>query len=483
MLTKTKEVISKQTLNYDTLVREKFRIYVQKKCRNFDNKLRLLQNHYEPRSIFEQITWIETHFYRVTANSRNLNTFRIFDGDKEDTKTNEPEVHNAVRRKFGDNLNPIVKEYAFDFVQVLTGIQYCPFSQDAFVDIEHSMFRNLYQPPRLIPKTLDRRRPLLWQEYLDRLMPPDDFILDNEGYKTNQRQSDYFDKWIAKIVQRPELPCTVAILLRGMQGTGKGFWANVMLPPIIGQSNYKALTSKQLKGTFIQSIYHSTLLNIEEINTSDNRSQGAELLKNLLTQDKPRVEEKHERASIADRYFSLVLSSNFPEPIKIEEGDRRFFVPRFSDHKISLASTREFFTRFKNWLEKENGFQIMCDYFHSVDLSNMDFLLAPLTASKLEITEDETSQEAKIEQAALEISNLESCAFKISKIQEEFGLTQPSAKRALAMAGCEKKRLRPKGFKNAINVYVHKDYTDSLSLFEKRKPNEYRNTIEEEACR
>ena len=124
----------------------------------------------------------------------------------------------------------------------------------------------------------------------------------------------------------------------------------------------------------------------------------------------------------------------------------------------------------------------MCDYFHSVDLSNTDFLLAPLTQSKLEITEDETSQESKIEQAALEISNLESCAFKISKVQEEFGLTQPSAKRALAMAGCEKKRLRPKGFKNAIHIYVHKDYTDSLSLFEKRKPNEYRNTIEEEVC-
>jgi len=462
MLTKTKEVISNQTPIYDTLVREKFRLCVQKVCRDFDKELRLLQNHYDPRLIFEQITWIETHFYKITGSGKTLNIFRMFDGDTEDTKTNAPEVHNAVRRKFGDNLNPIVDKYALYFVQVITGKKYSPASKDAFVDIEHSMFRNMYQAPRLIPRRVDRKRPLLWQVYLDRLMPPDDFILDHEGQKTNQRQSDYFDKWIAKIVQRPEEPCTVAILLRGMQGTGKGFWANVMLPPIIGQSNYKALTAKQLKGTFNQSIYHSTLLNIEEVNTSDNRSQGAELLKNLLTQDKPRVEEKHERASIADRYFSLVLSSNFPEPIKIEEGDRRFFVPRFSDHKISLASTREFFARFKSWLENENGFQIMCDYFHNVDLSNMDFLLAPLTESKLEITEDETSQESKIEQAAIEISNLERFAFKISKVQEEFGLTQPSAKRALAMAGCEKKRLRPKGFKNAINVYVHKDHKDRL---------------------
>mgnify|MGYP007134742324 FL=1 len=83
--------------------------------------------------------------------------------------------------------------------------------------------------------------------------------------KVTHKQQDYFEAFIAQRLQTPQSPCTVAMLLRGEQGTGKGFWADVMMRQIIGRTNYKAVSLSDVKGCFNADLFETVLQHIEEI--------------------------------------------------------------------------------------------------------------------------------------------------------------------------------------------------------------------------
>jgi hypothetical protein len=72
------------------------------------------------------------------------------------------------------------------------------------------------------------------------------------------------------------------MLLRGEQGTGKGFWADVMMRHITGQTNYKAVSLSEVKGRFITDLFEADLLQFEEIN--DQRGKAVEMIKPYVIQ-------------------------------------------------------------------------------------------------------------------------------------------------------------------------------------------------------
>ena len=124
-------------------------------------------------------------------------------------------------------------------------------------------------------------------------------------------------------------------------------------------------------------VYQSTLLHIEEIN--DTKRKANETLKKLITEDTARVEQKNQPATTAKKYFGIILSSNVHDPIRIEENDRRYFIPFYSSHLIDQSETKQFFKRFVSWLNLEGGLQQMCNYMHSFKLSAWDFNSPPMT--------------------------------------------------------------------------------------------------------
>ena len=421
----------------------------------------------------KQILFIEEQYYLTTGSTGSTKNQKLLkrlrDIGEPDTMSNERALQDSLRIKFDDTLYDLIFQRALKFVPTVAGQRYLPESKDVIAVVSNSYWANTYVPPAFVAQPLKHvDRPSVLQEYLDRIMPRDRLCWHFEDNKFPQQ--DYWEMWIAQLVQKPAESNTVAVVLRGDQGTGKGFWCDVMLRPIIGKSNYQAIALADIKGRFLDSIYRSTLLHVEEIH--DTKPKTAAILKPLITQEYRQVEEKGLAKHEAKKYFRVVLSSNFDDPVKIEQTDRRHFVSHFSTHLEDQAETKQFYKRFYNWLEKEGGYQHMCNWFWSLDLSDQDFRFPPMTEEKDAITEVETSAEGNIELASMELKNqYDFVSISLKQTQDYWNLSQGNARKALANAG---KALANAGFhklkrrwlgadQNPTNRYVHYSYLETVN--------------------
>ncbi|MDB3912678.1 DUF5906 domain-containing protein, partial [Paracoccaceae bacterium] len=346
--------------------------------------------------------------------------------------------------------------------------------------IANSWVRPEFQPTGAI----HMRRPDLWQQYLDRIMPQEEdcWWTQSDESKVTHKQQDYFEAIIAQRLQTPQSPCTVAMLLRGEQGTGKGFWADVMMRQIIGRTNYKAVSLSDVKGSFNADLFETVLLHIEEIN--DQRGKVAEILKPYVTQDEQRSNAKYKAQAQVRKHFGLVLSSNHLNPILIEATDRRYFVPVFSKHQSHQGETKAFYQRFADWLSNESGFQTMFDWLHQINIAKYDFRSAPMTQDKQDTTVYETRSEGHMTRAVFELTDLVGTPFLFiaAEVAENFKMSDGDAQIALRQAGYIPRQKSHKGKKG--RYWVHpKNLKQKSNVFSLWKPNElsyftFRETID-----
>ena len=458
---------------FDPVHRENKNEFNKFEIASFDDKIKAEQRRgfeYGPLEFQTQWRWLQDNFYKTTGNGGRTIPFKIMVGDEPDIPTNLQDVHAAAQRRFDNNLHPIIREFAVHYLNVCAGKKYLPYTDEPFVALDFSLFRNTYKPSKFQKNGMQYQRPEIYQEFLDRLMPSDKTCVIASG--TTIRQQDYFDEYISHLIQKPAEPNTVAILLRGDKGTGKGFWQDVMMKKLLGSTNYKAVSLKEAKGQFIKSLYHSTLLHIEEAN--DNRPDTLEQLKRLITQEYAQVQEKYVPVSEQQKYFRLILTSNFTDPVKIEQNDRRFFVPCFSEHLHSPTESQQFFSRFEYWLEEEGGYQTMLNYYHTLDIDGISFRHPPMTSEKLELTEQQPASEQKVENASMILAQrFRDYGFKTIEVSKHWGITEPDARRALELAGFKKyKRNWVKGLGKSYWLYIHKskhpDNKHEITLFESR---------------
>ena len=217
---------------------------------------------------------------------------------------------------------------------------------------------------------------------------------------------------------------------------------------------------KAIKGQHKQSVFKNVCIQIEEANTtedkySSDRNKTAEKLKPLITQSLHRVEEKFIPSSQQTKHFGLALTSNFDNPVLIEDTDRRYFVSWKSEKR---ADNKTFFNVMANWLTNEDGLQEMCDYLHSVNLDGFDFRNPPMTNQKKNLMEVETSAESKTDLAMVFLRSNPTYAFKLHSIQSHFKVSQYDAKQAMRKAGFERSaRKRFIKGADAFSLWFHKD--------------------------
>ena len=282
---------------------------------------------YNPFTFREQWRFLQSMFYKVPQGTQ-LQIKRRYGGGAPDDFIPAVEVHNTLLRLFGDELHPCIQKWAIHYIPTTAGARFNPAIDDPFFAIEGTQFRNAYTPSGIAPSQLATERPPQWQKYLDRLMPRDQICTTSQG--DTLLQQVFFEALIAQRIQHPEVPPLFCLLLRGEHGTGKGYWMDNILRPLIGETNFIAVTLADVQKGFIADIYNSTVVHIEEIN--DSRGKSGEKMKKLITENQTRVEAKYQQPYVANKYFNIVASSNVYDPIKIEQNDRRYFVPVYSKH-------------------------------------------------------------------------------------------------------------------------------------------------------
>ena len=420
---------------------------------NFDSEINAKTQDgfdYDPFQFQEQWTWLKTMFYKVPQGTQQVCKRRHENGDP-DIFISLPEIHATLERKYGEALHPCIQEWAIHYIGTTAGERFNPQTTEAFFEVEHTQFRNTYRPPTFQKTARTAERPPQWQEYLDRLMPRNQICTTSKGRILPQQE--FFEAVIAQRIQKPEQPPLFCLLLRGEHGTGKGYWMDNMLKPLIGETNFVAVTLADIQKQFISDVYSSTVVHIEEIN--DSRGKSGEKMKKLITEQQSRVEAKYANAYVANKYFSIVASSNVPDPIRIEQNDRRYFVPVYSTHHHCPDETKQFFGALTVWLEEHSGLQEMANYLHGLNIDNFDFRFPPQTLAKDEIMETSLSGEDNTTKAAMEITmQYGDCVISLNDVVSQWHIKQSDAKRALQSAGFISVKRRWVG--NPTNMWVHK---------------------------
>ena len=420
-------------------------------------------SHWEPFKA--QLDYLEERFYSTTSVSHNAVFYiRRHEEELPDEKVTGHAILATINSKFG-YIHPAISEEWFALTPTSVAREYIP-NGKKIVWRHHAPYANTWVPPRVNPAkqkaSLPKDRPALWQEYLDRLMPAENtcWWYNSDSEKVTVPQQEYFEAWLAQRVRKPDEDNTVAVVLRGAFGTGKGFWMDVIANRLVGINNYKPVSTKDWKGDFNGDMFQSVIIHLEE--TKDTRQNTGEMLKKLITQDRQRSNEKNMPQRHVQRHFSVVISSNHKVPVTIEKGDRRYFVPVWSKHKIDdpegemgKHETNQFFGRLANWLENEGGYQQIRNWLQTIDLKSYPFRMAPDTHDKREISTEETFQESQQSQIVMELMAMsyKKHVYTASEVATHYRISSTDATMVLKLAGYGKKVGRLGGSKT-LNLWV-----------------------------
>ncbi|MCY2961817.1 MAG: DUF5906 domain-containing protein [Planctomycetota bacterium] len=185
---------------------------------------------------------------------------------------------------------------------------------------------------------------------------------------------DYLIRWMAYAVQRPGEPGHVAVVLRGLKGTGKGVFA-WHFGRLWGR-HFVQITNPDHLTKFNSLIEAASVVFLDEA-TRPNDKRHESILKGMVTEDTVKVERKG--IDVVDRknVLHLILASNDLSVVKATGDERRYFVLDVSDarrgqHVYFEAIERQMLS---------GGYGALLKMLLAMDLSGFNVRRAPRTAA------------------------------------------------------------------------------------------------------
>jgi hypothetical protein len=128
-------------------------------------------------------------------------------------------------------------------------------------------------------------------------------------------------------------PNGTAWILQGVPGTGKGMLVNEILRPLFGIDNVAIKRMAELSDKFNDFIEGTLLCFIDEISIGEDKDHDRIVanLKQQITEPIVSIRKMHVSAREISNYTNWLFSTNNKQPIKIEEGDRRYNVGEFCE--------------------------------------------------------------------------------------------------------------------------------------------------------
>lgn len=257
-------------------------------------------------------------------------------------------------------------------LNIADSIGWVPFSikkptrKELIVDFSNKRLVNSWQGLQIAPKAGDAAQ---WLDHIAYLIP-------DEEQRTN------VIKYLAFIVQHPEVKIAYTILHRGSQGVGK----DLMLVPIVRALGHEAsgsVTVDQLTKGWGDYMARKKFLIIEEVDKAQNRSVN-NALKTVLAPTATGVRTLNLKGGEVVTQMDCLttyMMSNKKNPLSLEKDDRRYYVIDSFIQKKEVA----YYLGLDAWL-KNDGVSIVIDYLLNVDLSDFSYNAPPsITSGMLEM--------------------------------------------------------------------------------------------------
>lgn len=150
--------------------------------------------------------------------------------------------------------------------------------------------------------------------------------------------TEHFMNWLAVIFQK-KIKTKTAWLVHGVEGTGKGFFCNNILRPLLGKDYVIEFPMSQLEDKFNGRLERAQIVFIDEveIGSSLQKSMISGTLRNWITEPRLNIRNMLQSAYEADNYSNFILASNKRGPVIINSEDRRYNVGEYQPEKIQLS--------------------------------------------------------------------------------------------------------------------------------------------------
>lgn len=196
--------------------------------------------------------------------------------------------------------------------------------------------------------------------------------------KGKEEMFNFLIGWAARLMQRPDLPGEVAVVFRGKQGVGKGFFAN-HLGKLLGRHFLPIARAEHLTGKFNAHLQECVLLFADEcFGAGDKGKEGT--LKAIITEPTMISELKGIDAKPKPNYLHLIMASNDDWVVPVGDFDRRFFVLDVGDEK---RKDKDYFGAIVDQMES-GGYEALLHYLLAYDLKDFDLSNVPATAAHSE---------------------------------------------------------------------------------------------------
>lgn len=153
------------------------------------------------------------------------------------------------------------------------------------------------------------------------------WFLDHMEYMfPDEQERDFALDYLALLARQPAVKINFALLIRSAQGTGKSAIGKLMRR-IIGEANTVEPDSNAIWSDFNDWQEGKQLAVIHEMMmTRSKKHEVANHLKQIITEDKVRINPKNSKAYVIENYINLLCFTNYVDAVHLEDGDRRWLV-------------------------------------------------------------------------------------------------------------------------------------------------------------
>lgn len=143
----------------------------------------------------------------------------------------------------------------------------------------------------------------------------------------NEREQRMFLDWISWVVQNPGLHVNYSILLQGVEGDGKSFWAE-LLRSVMGPYNVQMLNAHIFESDFTDWADGQCVSCVEEVRIvkAQNKYEVINRIKPFITNKWVEIHPKGKPIYNARNTTSYLLFSNFKDALPLDDDGRRFLV-------------------------------------------------------------------------------------------------------------------------------------------------------------
>ena len=205
----------------------------------------------------------------------------------------------------------------------------------------------------------------------------------------NEEIYNYVISWIACMIQHPGLKNETALILKGLQGTGKNTFTNVICELLAGYSVKNVTDISELTGSFNSVVESKMLIVLNELSNCGSEKQlNFNALKSIITDDTIRINEKNQPRRTAENVANFIFVTNNSFPVKIETGDRRYIVMYVNAiHKGDM----DYFTKLHKSFTKE-FYDNLLTFFAKYNIEGFNPRNIPMSEAKRDIIEASYSE-------------------------------------------------------------------------------------------